>query len=355
VQDRENAYQGSVPDSAGSYAGATIGEVLPWATGLGEARALGLIPTASKLGGKLGLLGAEGAAMGATQPITNGGDNYAADKAKQVAVGAGTGPLLYGLGAGANAAGKGIGNVAQHITNPQAIADANIAKLYGGTPDVVAKLQAADNFVPGEAPSAAQVLQTPEAVQAERMLRNNPSSGPAFVGQDNANNSARMGILQNIAGTDDDLAAAVQARRDATAPYFKDALSPNNPQQRYKTAMGLLGDLKGQYARPDYDALQQAKGIASKVSRGTLGEGEATDLLNQISVKTNKAQKVLDQAITAINKNMVDPTRIANQLQELTKSGNPTVAGAAKQHLDLITRNADENGMVPARALDDMR
>lgn len=77
------------------------------------------------------------------------------------------------------------------------------------------------------------------------MLRNNPASGPAFVAQDNANNSARMGILQNIAGSDDDLASAVQARRDATAPYFKDALSPSNPQQRYKTAMGLLGDLSG--------------------------------------------------------------------------------------------------------------
>ena len=52
---------------------------------------------------------------------------------------------------------------------------------------------------------------------------------------------------------------------------------------------------------------------------------------------------------------MVDPSRIATQLQELTKSGNPTVAGAARQHLDLIARNADETGMVPARALDDMR
>lgn len=71
-----------MPDSTGSYAGATIGEVLPWATGLGEARALGLIPNATKLGGKLGLLGAEGAAMGATQPVTDGGENYASDKAK---------------------------------------------------------------------------------------------------------------------------------------------------------------------------------------------------------------------------------------------------------------------------------
>lgn len=205
VQDRESAYQGSVPDNASSYAGATIGEVLPWATGVGEARALGLLPTATKVGGKLGLLGAEGAAMGATQPVTNGGDNYAADKAKQVAIGAATGPVLYGLGAGA----KAVGNVARHVTNPQAVADANIARLYGGDAATAQRLANAPALVPGEVPSAAQVLQTPEAVQAERMLRNNPASGPAFVAQDNANNQARLGLLQTIAGTDDDLAAAV--------------------------------------------------------------------------------------------------------------------------------------------------
>lgn len=256
VQDREQAYQGTVPDNYASMAGATIGEVLPWATGLGEARALGLLPTATKLGSKLGLLGAEGAAMGATQPVTEGGQNYATDKAKQIAIGAATGPVLYGAGAAAKAVGRGVGNVVQHVTNPQAIADANIARLYGGDAATAQRLASAPALVPGEVPSAAQVLQTPEAVQAERMLRNNPSSGPAFVAQDNANNSARLGLLQQVAGTDDDLANAVQARRDATAPYFKDALSPSNPQQRYKTAMGLLGDLKGQYARPDYDALQ---------------------------------------------------------------------------------------------------
>jgi hypothetical protein len=84
--------------------------------------------------------------------------------------------------------GRGVGSVFQHITNPQAVADANLARLYGSDPSVIAKLTNAPQFVPGEVPSAAQVLQTPEAVQAERMLRNNPASAPAFVAQDNANN-----------------------------------------------------------------------------------------------------------------------------------------------------------------------
>jgi len=73
VKNREDAYQATVPNSTGSYLGASIGEILPWATGLGEARALGLIPKVTSTAGKLGLLGTEGAVMGATQPVTNGG------------------------------------------------------------------------------------------------------------------------------------------------------------------------------------------------------------------------------------------------------------------------------------------
>ncbi|UPG96335.1 hypothetical protein [Luteibacter aegosomatissinici] len=355
VQDREQAYQQSVPNSVGSYTGATLGEVLPWATGIGEARALGLLPKVSSTAGKLGLLSAEGGLMAATQPIADGGDNYGAEKAKQIAVGAATGPVLYGVGQGAGAVGRGVGNLIQHVTNPQAVADANIARLYGSDPATVAKLANAPQLVPGEVPSAAQVLQTPDAVQAERMLRNNPASSAAFVAQDNANNSARVGLLNRLAGTDDDLATAVQARRDATQAYYRDQLAPTTPQQRYKNAADVLDSIKGEMFRPDFDALQDAKTIAGKVARGTLDEGEAADQLNQITVKTKKAQKVLDQAITAINKNMVDPSRIVGQLEELTKSGNPTVSGAARQHLDLIARNRDGAGMVPARALDDMR
>jgi hypothetical protein len=164
VQDREDAYQQTVPNNYASMAGATIGEVLPWATGLGEARALGLLPKVSTTLGKVGLLGAEGAAMGATQPVTDGGQNYVTDKSKQVAIGAATGPVLYGAGAAAKAVGRGVGNVVQHVTNPQAIADANIARLYGNDAATAQRLANASVLVPGEVPSAAQVLQTPEAV-----------------------------------------------------------------------------------------------------------------------------------------------------------------------------------------------
>lgn len=66
LKNREDQYQKDVPNSPGAYIGASIGEVAPWAIGLGEARAAGLLPKASSYLGKLGTLGLEGAAIGTT-------------------------------------------------------------------------------------------------------------------------------------------------------------------------------------------------------------------------------------------------------------------------------------------------
>jgi hypothetical protein len=86
IQQREQAYQARTDGNAGSWPGAAVGEIAPWMTGMGEARAAGLLPQLPKTadiasyGGKAlnilkqtGLLSAEGGAMGATAPVTNGG------------------------------------------------------------------------------------------------------------------------------------------------------------------------------------------------------------------------------------------------------------------------------------------
>lgn len=44
AQKREQEYQAAIPDNAASYLGAATGEVAPWMLGIGEARALGLLP-----------------------------------------------------------------------------------------------------------------------------------------------------------------------------------------------------------------------------------------------------------------------------------------------------------------------
>ena len=73
AKQRESNYQASVPDSFGSYAGAAVGEVLPWVVGLGGLRAAGAIPQATTALGKLGSLAVEGGAMGAAQPVIGDG------------------------------------------------------------------------------------------------------------------------------------------------------------------------------------------------------------------------------------------------------------------------------------------
>lgn len=218
VAGREAKYQADVPTNTASTIGAGLGEVLPWLTGTGELRAAGALPNVTSKLGKLGLLAGEGGVMGAAQPVTDG--DFAKAKAAQIGVGAGTSGLLGGAGLVAGAAKRGVMGALEPVLNPDSVVNENLARLYGSDPATLAKLKGAASLVPGEVPSAAQALQTPEAVQAERMFRNNPASGPTFVAQDNANNSARLGLLQGIAGDDAAMTAAQQARRNAVQPFI---------------------------------------------------------------------------------------------------------------------------------------
>ena len=87
------------------YAGAAIGEVAPWMVGVGELRAAGLLPKVAATGSRVlakkgALLAAEGGAMGAAQPVTEGG-SYGAQKALQTGIGAAAAPAIGGTLAGA--------------------------------------------------------------------------------------------------------------------------------------------------------------------------------------------------------------------------------------------------------------
>lgn len=93
-----------------------------------------------------------------------GGPSYAAQKTQQIGVGAATGPLFGLLGKGVGAAGSGLKNAAQHVFNPDVIANQNVARMLGNDPAMANALRSAPQLVPGENPSVAQVLQATEAV-----------------------------------------------------------------------------------------------------------------------------------------------------------------------------------------------
>lgn len=358
AKTREATYQAGIPTNVGSVTGATVGELAPWVAGMGALRAAGAIPQATSLAGKLGTLAAEGGAMGAAQPVTGDG-SYAGQKAAQVGIGAVTGPLLYGAGKLAG----GVKGVVQHVANPQAVADANIAKLFGATPQNITALRGATQYVPGESPSAAQVLATPEAVQAERMLRTNAASAPTFVHADNANNAARMDIVNRLAGDDTAMAAAKDARRIAVQPFTSASLTDSRPIARWTPARNIFGntlDNAGRISSSDFDALKQAQRVAADVRSGKLQEDDALQQLQDLgdSVTSKKAQDAFARASAAINKNMVDPSGVMNTLATLRNGPmgvDPERGAALDAIMGSVSRAKNINGLVGTDMLDQVR
>jgi hypothetical protein len=136
MAEREADYQARTEGNMGSYIGAVPGEVLPWMVGLGELRAAGLLPKITQGGvkgaaKKGGLLAAEGALMGATQPVTEG--DYASQKGAQVVTGAVAAPLIAAGLRGASAGAGGVRQAARYVTpgGREKIANQRVAKMLG--------------------------------------------------------------------------------------------------------------------------------------------------------------------------------------------------------------------------------
>lgn len=152
------AYQQQIPNSPGAFIGAGMGEIAPWALGIGEARAAGLIPKATSYLGKLRNLALEGGVIGATQPVNTGAGgqtvaglvagtapapSYLSQKAQQIGLGAATGPLAK-LGVDSvGLLGSGVKNAIQHVANPDVIANQNVARLLGNNAAVSQSLRSA--------------------------------------------------------------------------------------------------------------------------------------------------------------------------------------------------------------------
>ena len=221
VREREANYQQRTDESqasrAGSFGGAAAGEVLPWMAGIGTLRTAGMLPkvvgTGAKATAKKGaLLAAEGAAINSAMPVTSG--NYGTEKAQQMGAGAVAGPLIAG-------GGKLIGSGARYLTRGgrDAIANERIARMFGSDPATLAALRQ-ESGIPGYQHTVAQQLATPEAVQAERMMRNQGNTAPAFASREAANNAALRAEAERLAGDDAAMQAAKLARTEATAPYY---------------------------------------------------------------------------------------------------------------------------------------
>jgi len=207
--NRERQYQQDVPDSAGSYIGATVGEVLPWLTGAAEARAAGLIPKATTRLGRLVLSSLGGGTMSALQPVTN--NNFGSEKAIQTGIGALAGPAAESLAIG----GSGLRNILRGSgapkVDPLERAAAGILAREADNPANLTK--AAPSRVPGVQRTLAEETLDPGIARLERNVR---STSKQFDALDRSNNAARVGALEKIAGSDADYANAENIRDKVT-------------------------------------------------------------------------------------------------------------------------------------------
>jgi len=258
---------------------------------------------------------------------------------------------------------SGVRDMAQHITNPQAIADRQILSLFGSDPNALAKLRTAQQFVPGETPSAAQVIATPDAVKAERLLRNNPNAGIPLAEADNTNNAARQAVVTRLAGTDAEMEAAKAARRDATQPFIDEHLKPATPLTRWTAASAPLDALlskPGRMPTADFDALKQARALVAKVRGGTMQEDDATAAMQELadSVTTKKAQSAFSEAFGQVDKNMIDPAEVLRAVALTRNTGlgaRPAVRDALDKIAATINQSKNTRGLVPADVLDSIR
>lgn len=365
LRQREADYQARTDGNAGSYVGAAIGEVAPWMFGIGEARALGLLPKvekgqgflgkAAELAKKTGLLAAEGGTMGLVQPVTGEG-SYGSQKVNQIGVGAGSAPLLAGAG---GAAGATLG-LRRYLTagGRETIAGQRLAKELekaGITPDMLDNPSA----IPGYKRSIAQAAPNARTVALERGLRNDRGgAAEAFANQDSANNAALRDQVAQVAGTEAEMTAAKQALRDGPGRFWKDNLTAGDAEGRFNRA--------GQHLRqamdakpmpmPERNILDQARKIVEQVHRGTKDALAGENEIAQLAPKSAHAKRALAQAQGILNQGMVNPSRIIASLQNLALSGNPTVSAAAEKQLAVIAKNqVDSSGWVHAGVLDDLR
>lgn len=324
LRQREADYQGRVPDGAAATGGAVVGEVLPWMVGLAQLKAAGLLPNLPRVGSlsgtgaktaniaaKTGLLAAEGAAMGVAQPVTEG--DYASTKAQQVGVGAVAAPVMGGAMAGV---AKG-STLANYLTagGRGRIAEGRLAKLYGTDPATLTALRSGTR-VPGFELTPAQAIGTPEAVQAERVLRNNAQTAPFFAGRESSNNAALRDVVSGLAGQPGDMAAAKASRTAATQPYYDSLVGQPIPVRSVLDSLDALENSSLGVAPKVKNAVS---GLRREIEQRTAG-GDTIDASLLSGIREN-VHRFLGDMPTDQEKKALAP--IANTIAETIDAGVP--------------------------------
>ena len=337
---REANYQKTVPDSTASYAGATLGEIAPFLLGgplqsgltkIGEAGTRGGEYLASKVPALGGLLraggsavgrAAQGAAISAAAPVTSG--DYLKAKKLQVPLGSAVGVAAPVVPAAIRGTVRGVKGVLAPFTNPESIVQRAVGGLAKTGQNVAGKVSTTPELVPGSIPTTAQAAPTPEMIQAEKTLANNPALKPLFVQRQLDQNAARIAAVQSVAGEPGALEAAKAERSRVAKNLYDWAFS-----HQEKVTPWMKGQVSQLMKRPAMQsAMKQAR---------VLAQNEGLKLNNTTSVQGLHYAKVAldDQISTALRQGNNNEARILigtrDKLLTLMDKLSPTYAQARSE------------------------
>ena len=227
MQEREAKYQREVPDSVASYAGATVGEIAPFMLEA-PAKALSYIGDLAKIEKAPALVntilrgGAQGAALGLAQPISQEGD-YFANKGSQITTGGVGGavvpPILSGVGGTLGALKS---KFITPVTNQNKVISSLLMNTIGEkeAPKVIESIEKIKAQTPGVSLSAGQLSQNIGLNAIEDALSTkNPSGAISQLNQ--KNKTVLADVLRNMAGDEESINMAKAARSQVAEPLYK--------------------------------------------------------------------------------------------------------------------------------------
>jgi hypothetical protein len=192
----------------------------------------GVLPQAASLPTKMLSGAAAGGATAAAQPVTS--PDFASGKAEQIAGGAIVGGAVP-LAAQTAMAGKALFEPFYQKGQEAIIGRAMNTAAGQEAPQIAQALQQVRQIVPGSKPTLGQASQNAGLASLERAAGAAiPESTNAFATRAAEQNAARVNALGTVAQDENAMAAAIQARKAASAPYLQQlnqSTAQVNPQR----------------------------------------------------------------------------------------------------------------------------
>jgi hypothetical protein len=249
---------------------------------------------------------------------------------------AGAGGVVAGraLGAGYNATKSLFAPFTQR--GQEGVAARTLQQFATDPAKAAANLRAARPLVPGSMPTMAQAADDAGLAQLERVLMNNPGTGSLIASQKAAQRTARLGAVQDVAGTQ----AYYEAIKDGVRTFAKQDYEAAIAAGFDPKALAANADkLAGLLARP---SMQSAQATARQLAAETgeeitdLGSVRGLDYLvkaldNKISVAGNPGSSIGKAELSAMVNTKTELVSVLEKVAPAYKAARDNFAQMSKQ------------------------